>query len=310
MKRTMRTLLVALATTLLLMPSVASSQSGPRYLGVVPDDAIVAGQVHVSSLLDLDRLQRLMNSWEAVLGDRAGELITQMTAEYHSDLAPFATNVQYCTLYSRSFQDNAPVTICEGNFSAAGYTPPDFSEVEVVNESVMVTGSQRTEAIAQLESVTGSATVAGVTLDPSLLAHFVVALPPEAASLAGQVPLPIDAIQYIELRIAEDDTQLGGLGVEVRLVTTSPEAAAAFHAMLTLMVDEIPMTPAEMETIGVSSDQIRGWVELDGNSVVLRPSTEVLAISTAIAIPAFTQYIDAAQSQAIQVRQPESQPTE
>lgn len=291
-------LLITLAMTL---PVLANAQGSPQHLGVIPADAVVAGHVRVAELMDLDRLQRLMNSWGAVLGDQADGLIAQMTDEYNSDLAPFATNVSSCLMYTRSFANDGPVTLCEGNFGEGGYTPPDYSEVEVVDGGVMVTGAHRAEATAQLGSTGGGATVAGVALDPSLLAHVVVRLPPEAAAMAGASPVPIEAIQHIELRIAQDDTQLGSLSVEVRIATNSAAAAQSFQALATMMSAELP---PEAIAIGITADDVGTWVQLDGNTVVIRVPTEVLATGSAIAIPMFLEQVNSIQDQAIQVQTP------
>ena len=281
---------------------MAAAEAGPQTLGLVPDNAIVAGQVHVNELLDLDRLQRLMNSWGAVLGDQADDLVSELTAAYNADVAPLATNIEYCVIYARSFQNDAPVTVCEGDFGATGYVPPDLSELEVIDQRVLVMGSQRAEAIAQLESSSGSATVNGVAIDSSLLAHLVVTLPPETADMAGALPLPIQSIEHLELRISEDPTQLGSLAVEIRIATDSPDAATTFHALLAMMAEEVPLSAAEMEAIGVSADDIRGWVQIEGNTVVVRPATDVLATMAGAVIPAASQQLDTVRSQAIQVR--------
>ena len=288
------TLSLAVAVSI---PISASAQDGTHYLGMIPENAIMAGHAHVSELLDIDRLERLMNSWGPVLGDRTDSLIAEMRDEYNSSLAPFATNVQSCVVYAASMENNAPVTVCEGTFGAPGYAPPQLSEVEVINESVMVTGSTRTDVTSRLGAPpANAASVGGIAIDPSLLAHFVAVVPSELMSSMGGIPQPLTMVQTIELRIAADDTQLGGISLEVRVGTASADSAQAILALYQMMLAEIPMTPEELETIGLSVSDIAGWAQVEGTSVVLRPSSEGFATLTALAIPAFVQYTEAAQA--------------
>lgn len=287
----------------LFLPTAGWTQTpAADLLGVVPEGAVMAGQVRVGEVLDIDRLEVLLNSWGAVLGDQADELVAQMRQQYDAELAPFANNVEVCITYAESFQNDAPVSFCRGSFGPDGYAPPDLSEVEVVDGRFLVAGRRRAEVTSRLQSdAAGTASVAGVAIDPSLLAHFVVTIPDEmrqqlASQGQGPMALPIDAIRVVEARLTDDPTQLGGFGLEIRVLTDSPEAARQIYNMAVGVMTASMHGSPELQAAGVDVSTLTGWLQVEGNDVVIRPHTETLAVLMAVTIPTFLDYVDQARA--------------
>jgi hypothetical protein len=267
--------------------SAAGAQSTADLLGVIPDGALVGGQANIAVLLDIDRLEVLMNSWGAVLGEEADALVAQMRDQYHESLGSLAEHVHSCVMYAASFEDTGPVTVCAGTFGEGGYTPPDVPELEIVEGGYLATGLNRAEAVAALRAgPTGGATVGGVDIDPSLLAHLVVTFPPDLAA-GVDIPIPMDALRYIEIRVSDDPTQLGGMALQMRVSTSSPEMAQTIQALLSVMVDEVGLDAEQLSAAGTSAEELRGLVQIEGSDVVFRPDSELLATISAVALPAF-----------------------
>lgn len=267
-------------------------------LSLVPEGAVAGGHAQVGWLLDISRLESFVASWATILGaEQAESLIAEMRLAYAEHLESIATNISSCVLYIPGFEDDEPNVVCVGTFGPEGYVPPAEEGFEIVSEQFMVNGPHSAELIPLLESLTpAQPQITAIAIDPELAAHFIVQLPEEITADAQPDLAFLGAIRTIEVRVVEDATQVGGITLEMRFGTSSALEAQQLMGMLQLIALPLTTGVSDAEIPGFGAQVIQSWFRLEENVVVIAPDTDALAMMTAIAIPAFLQYIEAAEA--------------
>ena len=304
MKRITTLLSVLLAAGFILSngQKAAAQPTTSELLSLVPEGAIAGGHAQVGWLLDIERLESFVASWATILGtEQAESLVAEMRQAYADHLEIIATNVSSCVLYFTAIEEDDPNVVCVGAFGPEGYVPPAEEGFEVVTEQLMVNGPQSAELIARLDSLTPAQPhIASVAIDPELAAHFVVQLPEGLTADAGPELAFLGSMRTIEVRIAEDSTQVGGITLEVRFGTPTEQDAQQLMGMLQLIAMPLTASTPDAGIPSFGAQDIQSWFRLEENVVVIAPNTEALATMTAIAIPAFLQYVEAARETVVE----------
>ncbi|MBN1945272.1 MAG: hypothetical protein JW797_06315 [Bradymonadales bacterium] len=278
--------LTVVLTQIALLSTVWAQSSTRQLLGLVPDGAILAGHIQIERLLENDRLDTLLQGLHTALGDSASELIDRTRQEFDRAIAPFANHVQECVLYSESYENNAPVTICRGEFGPSGWTPPTYTHVEVVADHFLFTGSRRAAAIAGLQAERqGTARVGDVEIDPTLLAHLVVVVNPDYArrlNTPGDVGQSIDRI---EVRLSQDASELGSIKLDVVFSTSTAETAQQLKQTLQALVIGIFQNEEALADAQPTAEQLQSWFLQEGTALRFSPDTQSLATIAAAILP-------------------------